>query len=457
MVDCVSAICAESLPEGACQLPNGADGVCTDGGFGILMCEWADPCGVTKEPGDPCVFPDATPGACQGDAEFTYCGVTRDTCEAGDLAAGEACTDAYGLTGTCVDSEGRSLCAPQVGCEGLPADAPCLTEAQQVGRCAQSSEGIVCYAPDDCAERASGDACTSGLGFPGRCGGEEGLLSCQAPPCTALPVGALCESPLGSGFCMPDALTGARCEAFNGCSGLSAGDFCGTNDGQTGLCEADAQGRLQCTIAEDCQGREDGVPCNLPGSYGGACQAGACVDPNVVLEQACAEAAEGEACRAMVFGLPMVGSCVLYDPSAPLFCMPTSDPVEACVGLAAGAACFDGVSPGRCAETEDGLACGGGGGVAGGLDGITVDGCGSVYVTEFTLGQIWRISPEGGEGSVVVKLPSAWIPNMHFGSGLGDWRKDRLYVADREGARLFELDTQTPPSPDAWPPSLQAP
>lgn len=79
------------------------------------------------------------------------------------------------------------------------------------------------------------------------------------------------------------------------------------------------------------------------------------------------------------------------------------------------------------------------GGKTGGLDGLTVDSCGNVYVTEYIQGVIWRFSPEGVREEVV-DLPSFWIPNMHWGSGIGGWDESILYVMDREEGRVFELD-----------------
>ncbi len=86
-----------------------------------------------------------------------------------------------------------------------------------------------------------------------------------------------------------------------------------------------------------------------------------------------------------------------------------------------------------------GLPSGGFPGAGGGLDALTVDECGNVYVTEYELGIIWRFSPEGVREKVV-ELPSFWIPNMHWGSGVGGWDENILYVMDRELGRLFELD-----------------
>ncbi|MCB9689825.1 MAG: SMP-30/gluconolactonase/LRE family protein [Alphaproteobacteria bacterium] len=80
----------------------------------------------------------------------------------------------------------------------------------------------------------------------------------------------------------------------------------------------------------------------------------------------------------------------------------------------------------------------------GGFDGINVDVCGNVYYTEFIAGNVWRVTPDGTRIDRMVRLPSAWIPNLRWGSGVGGWDPNKLYVADRQGAGLFELDLGLP-------------
>jgi sugar lactone lactonase YvrE len=77
----------------------------------------------------------------------------------------------------------------------------------------------------------------------------------------------------------------------------------------------------------------------------------------------------------------------------------------------------------------------------GGLDGLTVDACGNVYVTEFEVGLVWRFAPSGGNApELVFDADSAWIPNMHWGTGVGGWDSKTLYVMDRDSGRLFAAD-----------------
>jgi sugar lactone lactonase YvrE len=72
----------------------------------------------------------------------------------------------------------------------------------------------------------------------------------------------------------------------------------------------------------------------------------------------------------------------------------------------------------------------------GGIDGLGVDVCGNVYASEYEEGNLWRISPEG-EIEQLAKLPAMWIPNLKWGRGVGGFRTDALYVADRDEGRLF--------------------
>lgn len=80
----------------------------------------------------------------------------------------------------------------------------------------------------------------------------------------------------------------------------------------------------------------------------------------------------------------------------------------------------------------------------GGFDGIHVDACGNVYITEYIHGNVWRITPDGQQKDKMVTLPSSWIPNMRWGSSFGGWDPDLLYVADRTEGRLFALDVGIP-------------
>jgi sugar lactone lactonase YvrE len=75
---------------------------------------------------------------------------------------------------------------------------------------------------------------------------------------------------------------------------------------------------------------------------------------------------------------------------------------------------------------------------SGGIDGLGVDACGNVYASEYTTGNVWRIS-SAGDMERLVTLPSAWIPNIKWGRDVGGFSSDVMYVTDRDEGRLFGL------------------
>ena len=77
---------------------------------------------------------------------------------------------------------------------------------------------------------------------------------------------------------------------------------------------------------------------------------------------------------------------------------------------------------------------------SGGFDGINVDACDNVYITEYIRGIVWRSTPDGSEVVRFAELPSSWIPNIRWGHGIGGWEKDILYVADRDQGRIFAVE-----------------
>ena len=87
-----------------------------------------------------------------------------------------------------------------------------------------------------------------------------------------------------------------------------------------------------------------------------------------------------------------------------------------------------------------------------GLDGLNVDECGFVYVTEYVAGIVWRIDPyaENFDPEIVARLPSYWIPNLHWGREGEVFSKELLYVSDRESGRLFTLDLGVRSTPQSY-------
>ena len=79
----------------------------------------------------------------------------------------------------------------------------------------------------------------------------------------------------------------------------------------------------------------------------------------------------------------------------------------------------------------------------GGIDGLGVDACGNVYASEYRHGNLWRISPEG-KIEQLAKLNAMWIPNLKWGRGVGLFKRDVLYVADRDEGRLFAVSVGVP-------------
>jgi hypothetical protein len=65
-------------------------------------------------------------------------------------------------------------------------------------------------------------------------------------------------------------------------------------------------------------------------------------------------------------------------------------------------------------------------------------------LTEYTSSRVFRWTADGEGPEVVVTLPSWWIPNMDFGSGLGGWEETRLWVDTRDTDELDGLDIGLP-------------
>lgn len=89
----------------------------------------------------------------------------------------------------------------------------------------------------------------------------------------------------------------------------------------------------------------------------------------------------------------------------------------------------------------------------GALDGMVVDACGNVYVCEFGPATIWKISPDGLSKTPHIELGmyTGWIPNMQFGSGVGGWDPDTLYVLDFSQDRVFEVPMGVGDKPRGYP------
>jgi hypothetical protein len=87
------------------------------------------------------------------------------------------------------------------------------------------------------------------------------------------------------------------------------------------------------------------------------------------------------------------------------------------------------------------------------LDGMGVDACGNIYVCEYLAAKVWRISPDGQLREPIVDFSSdtEWIPNMQWGSGIGGWVEDNLYVLDIAANKMFEVPLGVPGKERAYP------
>jgi len=73
------------------------------------------------------------------------------------------------------------------------------------------------------------------------------------------------------------------------------------------------------------------------------------------------------------------------------------------------------------------------------LDGMTTDECGNVYVVRID-GRIWRLNTDltmEPVADLTEEYPTA--TSINFGSGVGAWERDHLYVMDRQGG-MFDID-----------------
>jgi hypothetical protein len=61
-------------------------------------------------------------------------------------------------------------------------------------------------------------------------------------------------------------------------------------------------------------------------------------------------------------------------------------------------------------------------------DALGVDACGNVYVAEFYTNNLYRISPEGEIALFVDYTATDYGHGLEWGSGIGGWRSDALYV-----------------------------
>ncbi len=276
------------------------------------------------------------------------------------------------------------------------------------------------------AIRRDGDGGWIGPELYGETPGDDGLEG------GCLEAGAECflADDIGIGTCGGEPLTCEEHVDTAACEGLSEGDACLT-------------GALGESIESVCATPTAG---------------GALFCPKVPGEvvTACVGQSSGSSCTAL-------GVSRTCDPSweGILICDITSWETAvftACEDLSSGDDCvivdYEGYAAGTCADPGHGsLYCASSlHSWYGGLDGMAADACGNVYVTEYVMGYIWRFSASGAEPELVAETGSYWIPNLHWGLGVGGWQRDVLYVQERDTDDVLALSLGVEGVPAAYMP-----
>ncbi len=473
----------DGLEEGAsCELPYMSGGSCTATSAGLL-CQRPGPCAGLAE-GDTCTATSGSPGLCASDGLGGMMCEVVNTC--GELFEGDPCELPDGGTGTCTpaqDWSGNLYCAPEPCANAVIGDA-CVTASSTgyygevvPGLCTEDEESnLYCREILPCDNRIAGDACTTSPhsaypdGLPGFCTEDEASnLTCRATqPCDNRIAGDACTTlpswdyPEGApGFCQDEGETDLYCRATEPCDNLVEGDACEARawiwDDETGtdaaiavpgVCTADYyyESGIYCRVLEPCEGRLEGDACvDIYDQTPGVCHdwdGWLSCDP----AQPCDGLAEGDPCEQASGG--EAGVCEA-DEWGELICAGPNP----CVTASQGDSCTDGYgSAGSCEFSTGGeLDCVAFSADRGGLDGIGVDACGYVYLAEYRTGKVYRVTPDGSAAVELITLPSGWIPNVSFGSGLGGWDSNTLYIADRDSGRVFGLDIGLPGRPTPFP------
>lgn len=79
------------------------------------------------------------------------------------------------------------------------------------------------------------------------------------------------------------------------------------------------------------------------------------------------------------------------------------------------------------------------------FDALEVDACGNLYVLGFDNGALYRFDPVTFEPTLLIDFPQptgAGYNAIHWGSGVGGWRRDVLYVTNRD--QIFGAEVGVP-------------
>ncbi len=84
------------------------------------------------------------------------------------------------------------------------------------------------------------------------------------------------------------------------------------------------------------------------------------------------------------------------------------------------------------------------------LDGMGVDACGNVYVADYGASIIYRITPDGQTKTPFI-TSEVYMPNMQWGSGMGGWNPEAVYIPDGWEHKVYEVVIGVPSKQKAFP------
>jgi|GEM_PF-2110487 len=425
-------ICEGKVEGDACQSNVGVgSGVCKMEA-GQLECVIGNPCDG-KEVGDECIIWDQV-GECRETIPGIIECVMPQPCDGKE--EGDEC-DNWGTPGICTDNGNGLECVVPGPCDGKEEGDECDSWGMP-GICTVSEWGLDCVTVGPCDGKEEGDECDN-WGTPGICTENGYGLECITPgPCDGKEEGDDCDAWGTPGICTVTEW-GLDCIAPLPCEGKVEGDECQVS-GQTGVCQISEWQSLECVLPPPCEGKIVGDTCVSNGSDG------VCADYNGYIYCEPNSACDGQYEGAYCYLAEAEGFCTFMVDK--LHCVPNLP----CQGKEVGDSCFSYGQTGYCRMDGEGqLYCYFSGmGSDGGLDGLTVDYCGYVYVTEYTTGQVFRFSSSGSEPELLFETGKSWIPNLHFGSSAGGWDAQSVYIMVRDDMSVLEVPLNVPGVPDPY-------